>query len=190
MFSVHGCLGGDFSEARLLTPQGMTMAGGGGLVLGLGASGGYGAGSNGGHGGSGGVGIGANSSAPSSAATAAAAAGMPSRPGLFTHDTNQPPPYRQVVFAAAGHKITAAPAATVGGRSRSSKMLFTFLVICVFVLCCQTSQASPGVQLSYLEFSPSCLVPFRLVFPFLRLRSGGLEIQFSLEPPFHPLIRL
>ena len=24
---------------------------------------------------------------------------------------------------------------------------------------CQTSQASPGVQLSYLEFSPSCLVP-------------------------------
>ena len=99
----------DFSEARLLTPQGMTMAGGGGLELGLGASGGYGAGSDGGHGGSGGVGIGANSSAPSSAATAAKAAGMPSRPGLFTHDTNQPPPYRQVVFAAAGHKITAAP---------------------------------------------------------------------------------
>ena len=60
----------------------------------------------------------------------------------------------------------------------------------VFLLCCQTSQASPGVQLSYLEFSPSCLVPFRLVFPFLRLRSGGLEIQFSLEAPFHPLIRL
>ena len=24
---------------------------------------------------------------------------------------------------------------------------------------CQTSQASSGVQLSYLEFSPSCLVP-------------------------------
>ena len=45
----------------------------------------------------------------------------------------------------------------------------------VFVLCCQTSQASPGVQLSYLEFSPSCLVSFRLVFPFLRLRSGGLD---------------
>ena len=27
-------------------------------------------------------------------------------------------------------------------------------------------------------------------FPFLRLRSGGPEIQFSLEAPFYPLIRL
>ena len=49
---------------------------------------------------------------------------------------------------------------------------------------CQTPQASPGVQLSYLEFSPSCLVPSGLAFP---ISPTQVEIQFSLAP-FYPLI--
>ena len=51
---------------------------------------------------------------------------------------------------------------------------------------CQTSQASSGVQLSYLEFSPSCLVPSWLAFP---ISPTQVEIQFSLCAPFHPLYR-
>ena len=58
----------------------------------------------------------------------------------------------------------------------------TFLVLLSF---CPTSQASSGVQLSYLEFSPSCLVPSWLAFP---ISPTQVEIQFSLAP-FYPLIR-